>query len=312
MNIRFLTLLTTLTFLGFSVTAIAKGKPFCPDGSCNGNETPTSCPADCDGGGDTSDAPDPSNLVRASFVNFGSYGFGDVGISADGRHTCDYQGVIYDYWAWQERLLSPEISMVTGPENCDSPENRSDVSGGGRWFLMTSAGEVKQDQVVRWLVVDFSESNDLSLCPDLDGDGGIVDRIYFPEDSGANHWHPYPNPTVCVDNLTVRLAADRILKKKANSQQLDITIRHRPNGSDYWIPWGSIIHINSLYLRDPSDDPGAPFFGRDCRVMSTRPAWDEPHNRQEAELSMSISPSEEVLIGTYNLPLEVCVTRASD
>lgn len=305
LNTRFLIVLITLAFLGLcvSVPALAGKEKNCdppnPHPSCGG------------GGGDTSDAPDPSNLVRASFVNFGGNELGDGGISADGLHTCDYQGVIYDYWAWQERLLSPEISMVTGIENCDTPENRSDVSGGGRWFLMTSAGEVRQEHVVRWLKVDFSESDDDSPCPDLDGDGGSVDRIYFPKDSGADHWHPSPNLDECVDNLTVRLAADRILKNKANSQQLDITIRHRPNGSDYWIPWGSIIHINSLYLRDPSEDPDAPFFGRDCRVMSTRPAWNEPHNRQEAELSMFIGPSEEVLIGTYNLPLEVCVTKAS-
>jgi hypothetical protein len=50
MNTRFLTVLITLAFLGFTVSAIA-GKPLCPDGSCNGNETPASCPADCDGGG---------------------------------------------------------------------------------------------------------------------------------------------------------------------------------------------------------------------------------------------------------------------
>ena len=50
-NTRFLTLLTTLAFLGFSVSTFA-GKPLCPDGSCNGNETPTSCPVDCDGGVD--------------------------------------------------------------------------------------------------------------------------------------------------------------------------------------------------------------------------------------------------------------------
>jgi len=50
MNTRFLTVLTTLAFIGFSVSAFA-AKPLCPDESCNGNETPTSCPDDCDGGG---------------------------------------------------------------------------------------------------------------------------------------------------------------------------------------------------------------------------------------------------------------------
>jgi hypothetical protein len=50
LNTQFFTLLTALAFLGFTVSAIA-GKPSCPDGSCNGNETPASCPVDCDGGG---------------------------------------------------------------------------------------------------------------------------------------------------------------------------------------------------------------------------------------------------------------------
>jgi hypothetical protein len=52
MNTRYLTLLTTLVFLGFTVCALAE-KPFCGDGVCKGkNETPASCPDDCrDGGG---------------------------------------------------------------------------------------------------------------------------------------------------------------------------------------------------------------------------------------------------------------------
>ena len=56
MKIRFLTLLTTLVFLGFTVTAFA-AKPVCPDGSCNGNETLASCPEDC---GDVPPTPDPT------------------------------------------------------------------------------------------------------------------------------------------------------------------------------------------------------------------------------------------------------------
>jgi hypothetical protein len=162
-------------------------------------------------------------------------------------------------------------------------------------------------------VVDFSGGIDGSECPDLDGIGNAdlgIDPIYFATGTGVEHPHPAPNPALCVDNLTVRLSADRILKNQANSQQLKLEIYHRPDGSTWWNPWGSITHINSLYLRDPSDD--GPFAGRDCRVMSTRPAWNGPHDRQEAELSMYITPSEEVLIGNYNLPLEVCVIRASD
>jgi hypothetical protein len=290
-------------------------KVFCNnDGACKGKETPESCPNDCGdgggGGGSTSNAPDPANLVRASFVNIGGSG---GGISADGQYTCTIErngtSVTYDYWDWQERLLSPADSMTEGEPFCDSPENRSNVSGGGRWFLITSAGEVTQDQVVRWLVFDFSDGIDGSECPNLDGGNADlgIDPIYSAD---GEYPHHSINPDPCVDNLSVRLSADRILKSNANSQQLNMEIYHRPDGSIWWIPWGRITFINSLYLRDPVSE--GPFSGRNCRVMSTRPAWDRPHDKQEAEVSMYISPSEELLIGNYNLPLEVCAIRASD
>ena len=331
---KFIAMMIVMGLLLAAGQALAKGKPpRCGDGVCELPETPTSCPNDCNdgggGGGGSSDAPDPYNLVRASFANFTDLASPGGGMVADGRHTCTIQrnggNVTYDYWAWQERLLSDANSLLDDgvgtnwddatDSDCRSTENRSDISGGGRWFLMTTAGEVQPEQVERWLVVDFSVGIDGSECPDLDGIGNAdlgIDPIYFPAGTAVEHPHPAPNSAPCVDNLTVRFAADRILKNRAEYQSPAITIRYRPNGSDYWIPWGSITHINPLYLRDPSDDDGDPFKGRDCRVMSTRPAWDLPHDRQEAELSMFLTPSEEVLIGNYNLPLEVCVIRASD
>jgi hypothetical protein len=53
MKARFLTVLTTLAFLGFTVCALAaKPIPVCGDGVCKGkNENVNSCPSDCDSGG---------------------------------------------------------------------------------------------------------------------------------------------------------------------------------------------------------------------------------------------------------------------
>jgi hypothetical protein len=53
MKIRYLTLLTTLVFLGFTVSAFAKGNkpPRCGDGACTDPETADSCSVDCSGGG---------------------------------------------------------------------------------------------------------------------------------------------------------------------------------------------------------------------------------------------------------------------
>ncbi len=50
LNTRFLTVLISLVFIGFTVCALA-AKPFCGDGVCRKNETVNSCPLDCDSGG---------------------------------------------------------------------------------------------------------------------------------------------------------------------------------------------------------------------------------------------------------------------
>lgn len=308
--LKLLLVLAIIALLGvtFSAAVLAchKGKP-------HGKDAPACEPGDPGGGGDTGteEVVNPANLVRASFVDFGR------GISADGLDTCTIvrngESVTYDYWAWQERLLSDATSMLDDGYDkndvlgCQSYENRSDISGGGRWFLMTTAGEVSQEQVERWLVVDFSDTADLngvpSECPDIDSpNGGIYGGI-----------HGFPSGTSgiagCVDRLSVWLKADRIMKNSATQQPLEISIRYRPDGSQYWSPFGSIVHVHPLYLRDPHDD--GPFGGRDCRVMSTRPAHDRSHDRELAEFSIDTGPGQSDILGRYNLPLEVCVIKVS-
>ena len=296
-----------------------KGSKKCNDGNDNdGDGLIDSADPDCggDGSGDGgSDAPSTYNLARASFNGFGGLGDGNGGISADGVDTCTVPRsglttpVTYDYWAWQEEIINPAESIyeqhVGDDSDCTPPHNnRSDVSGGGRWFLITTAGPDPLFAVERWLVFDFSERLHGAICPDLDGDGstGSLGPIYTTDLNPAD-----TDP--CVDHLTVRLAADRILKGNASEQTLKLSIRWQPPGSQYWPPWGEVEYLKPLYLRDPV--AGGPFAGRDCKVMSTRPSPNDPHDRAAAELYSWETPSTSEFIGTYNLPLEVCVIRTS-
>jgi len=320
-NSRSLGLLTLALFLPLSFNPADAGKPDCI-------EDPTHPSCKDDGGGNELG---PYNLARASFNNFG--GSGDGGISADGWDTCTIDGdgdpettydlVTYDYWAWEERLLMdtgesihdwdesciPTLDIASGG-TCCSHDNRSDVSGGGRWKLSTTAGPDADWVVARWLDVDFSGSHpeilpDPSDCPDLDS-------IYT---AGQ---HPAPNLNDCVASLNVWFGNRFILKNNADFGGGGMTIAHWPDQAapdvDGWHPWGTISYIDApLYLRDPHDN--GPFGGRDCRVMSTRPAYNANHDRAVAELYKKHgtgNPETNEYIGTYYLPWEVCVIRASD
>ena len=129
-----------------------------------------------------------------------------------------------------------------------------------------------------------------------------------PDDQIAENTDP------CIDHLAVRLPADRILKANAKEQQLDFSIRWRPDpvASIYWKPWGYVSYEQTLYLRDPLSNDLPRWQGTGCRVMSTRSAPGEPHDRAKAELLMELGPGQTLSLGTYLLPMEVCVNRASD
>lgn len=275
------------------------GNPYDPDDNdpCNPDEYSVACSGGSGGGGDT--GPDPYNLARAAFATWDELGNPPGGVFADGVDECGP----YDYWDWQEALLPEDVGLP-----CPTYLNSSNVSGGGRWFLISSpaGSDTVVDEIERWLVVDFNDPSDPespSPCYDLDN------LLYLdsPNDQIVENEEP------CIDNLSIRLAADRILKAKANQQQLEFSIRHRPDpeASIYWPPWGYVSYIQPLYLRDPvvGEDPDD---WSGCRVMSTRPAPGAGHDRAEAELLRETGPGQTVVLGTYNLPLEVCVTRASD
>ena len=134
------------------MAAQEKGQKKCTDGDDNDNDGLTDGDdPDCGGGDDGTAAPDSYNLARASFNNFPNLIYTDNGgISADGEDTCTVPRpsgttpVTYDYWDWQEEIISPAESIYEqhdgDEEDCIPPHNnRSDVSGGGRWFLITTA-----------------------------------------------------------------------------------------------------------------------------------------------------------------------------
>jgi hypothetical protein len=233
----------------------------------------------------------------------------DGGVFADDKPECEG----YDYWDWQEELLPSGVGLP-----CPTYLNSSNVSGGGRWFLISSpaGSEEVVDEIERWLVVDFSTSTDGAPCYDLDNGGTVEDF----SDLGIPLYLDDPNDQIdedtdaCVDNVSVRLAADRILKAKANQQQLEFSIRHRPDpaASIYWSPWGYISYIQPLYLRDPMIGDRPEWIQIDCRIMSTRSAPGADHDRAEAELLLKTGAGQTKLLGTYNLPMEVCVNRATD
>lgn len=253
------------------------------------------------GGGGDDIAPDPYNLARASFASPEELGWSETnrgGVFADGEDggLCPP----YDYWDWQEELLPDSVGL-----DCHQFQNSSNVSGGGRWFLISSpaGSDVVVDKVERYLRVDFGRSDDGFPCLNLDDDDGLY--LKQPDQIDEDN-------DTCWDHFSVRLAADRMLKMKANQQQLEISLRHRPNPSEsiYWPPWGYIDYINPLYLREPETGDPSDWVG--CRIMSTRASPTAHHDRAEAELLMETGPGQTEVLGTYHLPMEVCVSRASD
>ena len=318
---------------------VLKAHPKCGGDDPNDSDPcvpdPTAEACSSGGGGSGGEiAPDPFNLARASFATRAELAWWeggvlvepDGGVFADGVEVC--QG--FDYWDWQEEFLPDGEGLP-----CTPYLNSSNVSGGGRWFLISSAAGSDEvvDRVERWLVVDFTkliEVVDEFGQPVRDEFGEVV-RIQDPEspcydlDSGGTteDYSQYGIPLYldgqiledsrpCVDNVSVRLAADRILKAKSNQQQLEFSIRHRPDpeASIFWSPWGYVSYTNPLYLRAPMT--GDPLDWENCRVMSTRPAPGMPHDRAEAELLWKTGAGQTQVLGTYDLPLEVCVKRASD
>lgn len=279
-------------------------RKWCPDGTdpddsdpCKPDPEAPACTGSGGGGGDT--APDPYNLARASFATPAELGWSEDnrgGVFADGVD----EGLCtpYDYWDWQEESLPDGVGL-----ECQQFQNSSNVSGGGRWFLISSpaGSDLVVDKVERYLRVDFGKSDDEGPCLNLDDDLYLKDPDQIDEDIDP-----------CWDHFSVRLAADRILKSKANQQKLEISLRHRPipDESIYWPPWGYIDYINPLYLREPED--GDPVDWTGCRIMSTRASPNSDHDRAEAELLMETGAGQTGILGTYHLPMEVCVTRASD
>jgi hypothetical protein len=279
-------------------------------------------PDGCGGSSGGGNELGPYNLARASFATLAELN-STGGITADGWDTCtiDRDGdpatddlVTYDYWAWEERLLGDDESIhrLHVPDKdpygnpCNSHANRSDVSGGGRWKLSTTAGPDATWFVARWLDVDFSNRIAGDECPDL------YELGIYGHDKSGKYQHPDPNFGDCVVSLNVWISNRFMLKKNADFGGGGMTIAHWPetDGSGGWRPWGKISYEKPLHLWDPDEE--GPFAGRDCTVMSTRPAYGEKHDRMRAVLYKKEDDGTNTPIGIYNLPQEVCVIRASD
>ena len=233
--------------------------------------------------------------VPQTRVRMSDWVLGSGGISGDGLDSCNG----YDYWAQDDAGLI---------QSCTAHQIRSGTSGGGRWFLIFPADHEVLD-IQRWLVFDFSVSDNGDPCPNFEGDGTAGDSIY----SSAEMDPASTNPDPCVDNLAVWVGASRALKKNATRSDLGIRIRHRTDDGQYWRDDWILEHINPLYVRNPIPGHDTAYENFNCRLLTTFAGPDDSDGDvHEAELHDGDGTGPSALLGTYDLPFEVCLVRASD
>ena len=238
-------------------------------------------------------------LVRADFEDAAtdrirSDGF--LGLPLEPFCGLDHpNGGLWDYWDPRDALARPEFCTI------DGGEVNSNVSKGGRWFLFgheQSAAEnppPPDPNRQRWLVFDFNDNvvdGVLSPCPDLD------DKLY----AGVGGVFPPINPDLCIDNLEFRIRADRVFKKGAKRQQLDIEIV-LTTGDSFNAEF-LLEYVNPLFILPHPVDPTAKI------LTTTGPIGGE--DVSEAELlrkEEAAKGANWVPIGRFNMPFEVTVKR---
>ncbi len=238
-------------------------------------------------------------LVRADFRDAATDGIrsdGFVGLLVKpilcGLEHPDAGG-LWDYW---------DPKDVLAMETCgDSGGVASNVSKGGRWFLFgheQSAAEnppPPDPNRQRWLVFDFQDrvvvDGVLSPCPNLDFE-------LYADVSGS---FPPINPVLCIDNLEFRIRADRVFKKGAKRQQLDIEIV-LTTGNSFNAEF-RLEYVNPLFIVPHPVDPTA-------KILTTTgpsPAFEDV---SEAELlRMEEGVNKAVPIGRFKMPFKVTVKR---
>lgn len=239
-------------------------------------------------------------LVRADFED-ATYGNrilsdGFVGLPLVPFCGLDHpNGGLWDYWDPRDALARPEFCTI------DGGEVNSNVSKGGRWFLFgheQSAAEnppPPDPNRQRWLVFDFQDrvvvDGVLSPCPDLD------DKLY----AGVDGVFPPINWDPCIDNLEFRIRADRVFKKGAKRQQLDIEIV-LTTGNSFNAEF-RLEYVNPLFILPHPGDPTA-------KILTTTgpsPAFEDV---SEAELlRMEEGVNKAVPIGRFKMPFKVTVKR---
>jgi hypothetical protein len=236
------------------------------------------------------------------------------GIFPDNVDTCIIDSLnTYEYWDYGDIGLIGDPPYLPGSQ-CTFHPIRSDVSGGGRWFLMLPGKGQQHVNSTRWLTVDFSDSTNGAPCPDLDGkDYYILDEFVDENDEPV----VFTDNNPCVDHVAVWLKAEKALHNRASRTPLLIILWSSPDDDGYWQAFAGIDYINPLYLRTPEE--GDVGYGTGCRrVISTEPGEGDPEDSpsvraaEMGELAGWDRPEgwPDDVARTYNLPFEACLTKA--
>ena len=290
---------STLLALGTSTPVMAK-KPVCNgDGVCDPDENAKHCPADCSAGGGTASGL----FVRADFP--------DV-LTADGTPTAiqsDLEGAAFpnaiipcgDYQYWDTRFdTTCQDASGSGPVS-------STVTNGGRWHLRTVLEQGEDNSTNtdnRWVVFNWLETPDFSPCRNVDDD------LYFDPPGGA--LVPPIDADPCVDNLEMRFlhCLEKVFAPGTTEDDVCIDLagpRLLKQGTVLWHPFYTLTYLQPLFVLEDPAHPGDP----DFRILTTKKNL-MGEDRSLAELFfVGTSPSrkDDFLVGTYNMHLEVRLSR---
>jgi len=196
-------------------------------------------------------------------------------IQWDGVATCTDltrpDDPIWDYW--DDR----DVALGYTEMGC-----RNGVSGGGRLkFSTTRKVGVDSSGSLRWLVLDLTpQPEDPDPFVDENDEGLDIDTNVYP----GTYYAPPINRDTFIDNVKTGISLDRMFKKGATRQPLNINIRVNPDDSG-WPPSGYSLRWRAdLYIIETADP--------DVRILET--GLDE----DLADLFY-----EGVVVGTYSMPL---------
>lgn len=182
---------------------------------------------------------------------------------------------------------------VDGHDPCQSgKDGSSQIMTSGDYFMRTL--NTQDATPARWLVVDFSQGLNGSLCQGLD-----TQLLAYP---GRNPAAISPqNPDPCIDFLEVRLFVTDPFGAGAQFTSVNLIIDGPDltrTGTNQWDSKYSLNFVNALTLTPDPSDPNS--------VTVTTVAGQE-----EAQL-WTVNPKtgkQGTLLGTYAMPFQVKLTR---